>query len=287
MAQTLQQVIKSLNSVYNPQVSLLQQRQKALPAQMQAEEQGLQAKQTQAYDEILGGARRRGLGFAGIPLQEQAKYNSTEYMPALARLRQQSKDQAMSLEEAILGVRERQQGTGLSYWQALTAQDQWQREFNEKKRQFDLQMAEQRAAAARAGGGGGFAPSFGDLGAGAGGGGGGGYGMKRRADGSYAFVGPNGQAISAATYSAGTGTPFRTLLSQMAQGGDRGAKSALGFVGDDYGYDPRKVGGNTSLAQLYNALTWGAMPKASLTRTTSAPRATTRTGQNISQMRWY
>lgn len=163
MAQTLQQVIQSLNSVYNPQVGLLRERQKALPAQMQAEEQGLQAKQTQAYDEILGGARRRGMGFSGIPLAEQAKYNSTEYMPALARLRQQSKDQAMSLEEAILGVRERQQGTGMSYWQALNAQDQWQREFNERKRQFELGLAESRRASGGGGGGGGFAPSFGGV----------------------------------------------------------------------------------------------------------------------------
>lgn len=164
--QSLQQVIKSLNSIYSPQVNLLRQKQAGLTGQLQAEESGLAAKQTQAYDDIVNGARRRGLGFAGIPLAEQAKYNSTEYMPALARLRQQSKDQAMSLEEAILGVRERQQGAGMSYWQALDARDKWQREFDENKRRFELQLAESRAAASRGGGGGGFTPSFGGGGGG-------------------------------------------------------------------------------------------------------------------------
>jgi hypothetical protein len=120
-----------------------------------AEEQGLQAKQTQAYGEIVDGARRRGLGFSGIPLGEQAKYNSTEYMPALARLKQSARDNAMSLEEAILGINERRTTQAQSMFEN-------ERTFAEQQRQFNASLEEQRrqsAAAAKAASS--FAPSLG------------------------------------------------------------------------------------------------------------------------------
>lgn len=72
--------------------------------------------------------------------------------------------------------------------------------------------------------------------------------------GGFAFTAPNGQAISAAQYSQITGIPFISLLKDMANKGDQGAKTALTFVGNDYGYDPGKIGSN---AGIYNSLVWG------------------------------
>jgi hypothetical protein len=80
--------------------------------------------------------------------------------------------------------------------------------------------------------------------------------MSQRAGGGYNFM-YNGAAISAAKYSELTGTPFRTLLQQMATTGDVGAKTALGFVGNDYKFDTGKVTSYQN-AGTYNALTWGA-----------------------------
>lgn len=80
-----------------------------------------------------------------------------------------------------------------------------------------------------------------------------GYQMTQRAGGGFNFT-HNGKAISAATYAMGTNTQFRTLLQTMANKGDTGAKSALNFVGNDYGYNPNAIGNN---GNLYNALTWG------------------------------
>ena len=40
----------------------------------------------------------------------------------------------------------------------------------------------------------------------------------------------------------------------MAGQGDAGAKQALGFVGNDFGYNPSAIGNQ---GDLYNALTWG------------------------------
>lgn len=81
------------------------------------------------------------------------------------------------------------------------------------------------------------------------------YQMTQRAGGGFNFTN-NGKAISAAEYAQANGIAFRDLLTHMAQSGDSGAKAALGFVGNDFRYDPSKIsaGGN---ANIYNALTWG------------------------------
>lgn len=155
---SLEQVLSSLSSVYDPQLASVRQRQAEIPNQVAAEEQGLQAKQTNAFDEIVGGARRRGLGFSGIPIGEQAKYNATEYMPALARLRQGAREQALSLEDAILGINERRNTQAQSIFDS-------ERNFAEQQRQFNAQLEESRrqsAAAAKAAAS--FNPSLGGLG---------------------------------------------------------------------------------------------------------------------------
>lgn len=164
---TLDQILAELSSAYDPQIANIRKRQELIPQQVAAEEQGLGAQQTQAFDQILGGARRRGLGFSGIPLAEQAQYSATQYMPALARLRQSSRDQAMSLEDAILGVNERRNTQAQQLQQSDYARDFQERQFAEQQRQFnEQQAAQQRAAASQGsalgalfGGGGGGAPA--------------------------------------------------------------------------------------------------------------------------------
>lgn len=155
MARTLDQIVAELNPTYQPQVDSLRQRQSAIPGQIEAEEKGLAAKQETAFGDILSGARRRGLGFSGIPLAEQAKYTSTEYLPALARLRQSGNEQKQSLEDAILGIYERRNTMANQLRQGELDRD-WQRE------QFERQLAESRRQAA-ASAGNGFNPTHGDL----------------------------------------------------------------------------------------------------------------------------
>lgn len=139
---TLDQILGELAGTYDPQINQIRQRQALIPGQIADEEKGLQAKQDQAFGDILGGARRRGLGFSGIPVGEQAKYASTEYLPALARLRQSGREQAMSLEDAIFGIQERRN---------TLAQGIRQQEVDraEQIRQFNEQLAEQRRAASQ------------------------------------------------------------------------------------------------------------------------------------------
>lgn len=162
MASTLSQIIGSLNKTYKPQVQAVRQQQALIPQSVANEEQALQGKQTQAFDQILGGARQRGLGFSGIPLQEQAKYTSTEFLPALARLRQQGNEQKLSLEQAILGINERRDTLGRSLYEQQQAAREARRQFNLNYQLQKQAQADARAASARGGGGGGgFSPTLG------------------------------------------------------------------------------------------------------------------------------
>lgn len=129
---SLQQILSELDATYNPQIDLVRQQQAAIPGQVAEEQKGLQAKQDQAFGDILNGARRRGLGFSGIPLGEQAKYTATDYLPALARLQQSGRDQAMSLEQAILGIQERKNQFGQSIFQQEQDRAEQARQFNAK-----------------------------------------------------------------------------------------------------------------------------------------------------------
>lgn len=266
---SLEQILSELGSVYNPQIDSLRQQQSAIPQQISSEEQGLQAKQTDAFDQILGGARRRGLGFSGIPLQEQARYTSTEFLPALARLRQSGRQQASGLEDAILGVQERRNTLANQLRQAETDNDLRERQFAFDQQKYRDALEESRRQleaanrAARSGGGGGY----GGFGGGGSGGGGSSASFAKaiqRGDKGFNFTDNQGRAISAAQYSALKGIPFRNLLQTMANSGDSGAKAALGFVGNDYGYDPRKIT-SQGLANLYNALVGGTGRKATYT----------------------
>lgn len=172
MARTLSQIIAELKPTYAPQEKALRERQALIPQQIAEEEKGLQAKQTQAFGDIVSGARRRGLGFSGIPLSEQAQYTSTEFLPALARLRGQGREQALSLEEAILGIGERRNTLAQQLRQGELDRAEQQRQFNKNLQLQREQMRQQERLARSSGGGGGGGDIMATLGSIFGGGGG-------------------------------------------------------------------------------------------------------------------
>src|SRR5688572_31281615 len=88
LARTLDEILQEIDAGYNPQRQSIQTRLDALPAQADAEIAGLKATQEQAFGDILGGARDRGMGFSGVPLAEQSRYTASQFLPAVARVRQ-------------------------------------------------------------------------------------------------------------------------------------------------------------------------------------------------------
>lgn len=236
MARALNDILRELDTVYNPQRDTINKSITALDPAQEAEQKGLEAAKTDAFSQITDQANRRGLFYSGIPVAEEQRYTGASFLPAVANLRSRYAQQRFNLQDALSKITE----------------NQYMKAYGIRQGEMDSEAAE-RAAAARGGGGDGFSPSLGGapsvLGEQ------GGYGFQKRKDGGFNFVDPYGNSVSAATYAAATGTPFRKLLQMMAQQGDQGAKSALGFVGDDFGYDPRKV--NSGNASLYNSLVWG------------------------------
>lgn len=236
------QVLADVTARSDPQRQVVLNQISQLPTQQAADEASLDAKKTQAYDEILGGGRRRGLGFSGIPLGEQAKYNATDYAPAVANLKASYGGRKATLESALSDIGRNDYSTAYDMFN----QD---RNFEEQQRQFnEQQAAAQRAAASSVfnptlGGGGGQTPAAAKI--------------QQRADKGFNFQSGTGQPISAAQYAQLKGIPFRTLLQQMASSGDLGAKQALGYVGDDFGYNRGKVGNDQGVAGLLNNLMWG------------------------------
>lgn len=256
-SKTLQQINKELGSIYDPYAKNIQQRQSMIPEQIKSEEAGLQARQEQAFGDILGGARRRGLGFSGIPLAEQAKYTATEYLPALARLRQSGREQQLSLEEALLGIRRDRATQAQSIYDANRNYDLANRQFKESVRQFNEQMREQakaRAAAAAASAGGGFSPTFGGAGGsnnqfatGA--------SFTARKDGGFNFTDNAGKPISAARYSQLTGQPLAAVLRQMGQAGDKYASNVYNVLAKYQNMGIKNIG--PGLKKKYSAIFWG------------------------------
>ena len=242
IARSLDAILAELEPGYAGSRKAVQTQIEALPAQYEADLGGLNAQLDQANQNIVDQARRRGLGFSGIPVGEQAQYAATNFAPAVARLKSDQLTRRTSLDEALnsLDRDQRQQALGIRSNEET---------LDEQRRQFDANMAFQRemadrqAAAARASAAGSY--SFG-------GGGGGATAapqsnpvpqIAQRGDGGFSFTDAGGRAISAARYAEMTGTNFFDLLGRMAASGDKGASAYL------------KAGGNVGQS-LVRALTW-------------------------------
>lgn len=246
MARQLSAILSDLNNVYNPQRDVIKQQQAQLDPMMEAENKGLDAAKQDAFSQITDQSNRRGLFYSGIPIAEEQKYTGSTYLPAVANLRSKYAQQRFNLQDSLNNIDLEQRKYGQSLYDNEVA--------------LDLQRESAAAASRAAGAGGGWSPSMGGgqvMGAQSSG-----YGMMKKPGGTgFAFVGPDGRPVSAATYSAASGIPFRELLSQMAKQGDTGAQRALGFVGGDYGYDPTKINQaapyKVNNKSIYDNLTWG------------------------------
>lgn len=241
MADTLDSIIKSLDATYNPSRQLINERITGMPAEQDAEISGLNATKDQAFDSITNNARDRGMGFSGIPLQEQAKYTASEFLPAVARTKTAFTDRKTSLIDALNNIGIDQRKTAQGMFDTQTQMDFQREQAAAAKRAQDASNA---AMSSLYSGNnptppGANTPAAAKI-------------VQTQKNGPFSFADASGKPISAAAYAKLTNIPFRTLLENMASSGDQGAKAALGFVGNDFGYDPNKVN-----VDLYNALTWG------------------------------
>ena len=166
--QSLSDVYNELNSAYAGGRDVINEQISGLGEKYGAQRTALEAEKVQGFDTINEQATGRGMAFSGIPLDEQAKYLSTKYLPGMQQLDYQQNAEVLTMrgqladidKEQRLGAMSRidQQQSALNQWnltqmqiqaQAAEAEKQraWQAEQNRIDQQFQAtQNASNRAA---------------------------------------------------------------------------------------------------------------------------------------------
>lgn len=159
--QTLAQVMADLNPAYGAQKTAIDANSAQLQTQGDATVKGLQAQRGEAWNDIGTSANARGFAFSGIPIDEQARYDSTKFMPAVANVGQEVLKgvNANNLQKASLDTeatryglsRIDQQQSSLNQWNLSQMQQEAQARENALNRQASAaEAAANRAAQAQA-----------------------------------------------------------------------------------------------------------------------------------------
>ena len=232
VARSLESIIQEIDPGYSGSRSLIQQQQSALSGETESQLAGLQAQAQQSHTDILDGARRRGLGFGGIPISEQVKYDSTQFKPAVANLYANQNNRRMTLDESLNSLYRDQRSNALNLRESEVNREEQQRQFNENLAfQREQMAAQQRAASAAA------AAQSSDLSKYFGGAGGdtgeqkaAGPSVAKNAKGGFTFYSAAGKPITAGAYATATGADIRDVLYEIGSQGDRNAANLYNIL---------------------------------------------------------
>lgn len=92
-----QSAYDQLASAYNPQTDLVNQQIAQLAPQQQAQQAGLDQAKVNAFKDITNQSNSRGVLFSGVPIDQQATYVGTKYLPAVADLNTSFNNQKTTL----------------------------------------------------------------------------------------------------------------------------------------------------------------------------------------------
>lgn len=159
--QTLDQIMASLQPGYSAQNKIINQQIANTDATYKANKLSLDAAKTQGFNQINTQATGKGTTFSGMPVDEQAAYLSTTYLPGVqkAQAQQQSDKLTLAGQAASLRTDQRNQAltlqgkqqSDLNAWNMTLMQQKFQAEQNEKDRQARAaEAAANRAATAAA-----------------------------------------------------------------------------------------------------------------------------------------
>lgn len=165
--QSLAEAMVDLDPAYQASLDVAGKRQAALPAKYDAQRAGINAARGQGFATINNQATGRGGSFSGIPVDEQATYLSTKYLPGMMQADFQQNEEGLAIESEIAGINKEKrlnaqgrvdkQVSDLNAWNNMIAQQEFQAREAEKTRAFQAsESAAQRSftagqnAAARA-----------------------------------------------------------------------------------------------------------------------------------------
>lgn len=192
---TYDQVYGSLGGVYDPQTQVVQSEIDQLAPQQQVQQSALDQAKVNAFKDITDQSNARGVLFSGVPINDQAQYVGTKYLPAVANLQSTFQNNKNTLLDKInqINSQRSQQAQGI----VSDAQS------SAEKTAYD--NAKLQISAAKAGNS--NAASLAAK-----------YKVTGKKSGGYNFSGPNGTPISLGEYIAGSGGDANTLLDLLQNG---------------------------------------------------------------------
>lgn len=132
VVQTLAQVMADLDPAYAGQTSVVQQKQAGLGAKYGAQKSALTAEKAEGFNTINDQAVGRGAAFSGIPVDEQARYLATKYLPGVQAADAQMNEEDLTLQGKIADINAdktktaystvQQQNQNLNSWNMQEAQ---------------------------------------------------------------------------------------------------------------------------------------------------------------------
>lgn len=154
MAQTIDQIMASRASLFDPEKALVNSQIAALPGQQAAEQAGLDQAKTNSFRDITNSANARGVLYGGAPIDEQQTYVGTKFLPAVADLKNNYLNKSSALQSTLIGINQKQNqdATGIQSAQtsaeiaAQKAADD--RAYNDRKLQEDRAYNQSRLQAA-------------------------------------------------------------------------------------------------------------------------------------------
>ena len=96
--QKLDQIMAELQPSVQGQVDVINQQKAASAGIYDAQRAGLDAQKVQGFNDINTQATGRGMAFSGIPLNEQAEYLSTKYLPGIQAANAQQNADALAYD---------------------------------------------------------------------------------------------------------------------------------------------------------------------------------------------
>lgn len=152
------EVYNSLAGQYQPQTDLVNSQIADLPRQEQAVQDSLDQAKVNAFKDITSSANSKGVLFSGVPIDQQATYTGTKYLPAVAQNKTaflNSKNTLLGQINSLQSARQRQAQDSVSSYQKAQSDNAY--------KQAQLQLGYARLASSNARGSAGKQPTQAQL----------------------------------------------------------------------------------------------------------------------------
>lgn len=152
--QTVAEAMAELNPAYSASKKVTNQRISGLGAKYDAQRAGITAEKGEGFNAINNQATGRGGSFSGVPVDEQARYLSTKYLPGMQMADFQENEEGLTYQQQLADMdkearvtaigRVDKQKSDLTSWNSARAAEEAAAREAEKQRRFSASEAEKQ-----------------------------------------------------------------------------------------------------------------------------------------------